>query len=110
MKLGRYLWQRPKAVVLEVCPGGAWVQQLSLSFFDAKIVEGMEGGEFGQKRWSRITMVTANLYNTFVSLSTFNSFFLPLSCSLSLSARLSVMSGAHQALPMIYAMTRMADG
>lgn len=73
-------------------------------------VGGMEGGECGHKRWSRITMVTANLYNPFVPLSTFNSFLLSVALHpfvwLFSPCSVGAMSVAHQALPMIYAMTR----
>lgn len=109
-RLGRYFWKRLKAVVLEVWSRWAWVLHLSsqtLSLSDAKTVGQFLRGKTRDGVWteSRITMVTANLL-IFIFLST-SSLSSPLSCSPSDSSSPSVgvMSGAHRALPMIYAMT-----
>lgn len=79
-ELGRYFWQRPKAVL---CLRWAWVLQRSsqtLSLSDAKTVGQFLGGKTsdgGRRVWTEntITMVTANLHNLFVPVSTFNFFF-----------------------------------
>lgn len=91
-----------KAVGFEVLPGlsGLWI-----SFLVSQTLS-VEVKEFRSKRWSRITMVTANLYNLCILIVIFSVSILPSCLPLPILFWTLAPHTAHQMLQMIYAADR----